>query len=79
MRPDGVSALLGIGVTGAAATALTVTFASFVFGLVVAVATIAAILVRRRQARRSACGDGAAGEVTGPVYVQVLGSPPDRW
>jgi selenocysteine lyase/cysteine desulfurase len=78
MRPDGVSALLGIGVTGAAATALTVTFASFVFGFVVAVATIAA-LVRRRQARRSACGDGAAGEVTGPVYVQVLGGPPDRW
>jgi hypothetical protein len=69
--------LLGIGVTGAAATALTLAFAGLVFGVVVAVATIAAIVVRRRQARRSACGDGAAGEVTGPVSVQLLSTPPD--
>jgi hypothetical protein len=53
--------LLGIGVTGAAATALTLTFAGLVFGVVVAGATIAAIVVRRRrQARRGACG-GACG------------------
>jgi uncharacterized protein (DUF58 family) len=70
--------LLGIGVTGAAATALTMAFAGVVFGLVVAVATIAAIVVRRRQARRSGCGDGAPGEVTGPVAVQLLSTPPDR-
>ena len=70
--------LLGIGVTGAAATALTLTFAGLVFGVVVAVATVAAIVVRRRQARRSTCGDGVAGEVTGPVSVQLLSTPPDR-
>jgi hypothetical protein len=52
------------------------TFRSCVFGLVVVVATLAAIVVRRRLARRSACGDGAA-EVAGPVDVQVLGSPSD--
>jgi hypothetical protein len=70
--------LLGIGVTGAAATALTLTFAGLVFGVVVAAATIAAIVVRRRKARRSACGDAAAGE-TGPVPVELLGTPPDRF
>jgi DNA-binding transcriptional MerR regulator len=73
-----VADLLGVGVTGAAATALTLTFAGLVFGVVVALATVAAIVARRRQARRSTCGDGAAGEVTGPVPVQLLGSPPGR-
>jgi hypothetical protein len=53
------------------------TFAGVVFGVVVAVATIAAIVVRRRQGRRSGCGDGAPGEVTGPVPVQLLSTPPD--
>ena len=70
--------LLGIGVTGAAATALTLTFAGLVFGVVVAIATVAAIVVRRRQARRRACGDGTAGAAAGPVAVQLLGTPPDR-
>lgn len=66
--------LLGIGVTGAAATALTVTFAGVVFGLVVAVATIAAIVARRRQARRSGCGDGAPGR--SPVLWRCSCSAP---
>ena len=70
--------LLGIGVTGAAATALTLTFAGLVFGVVVAVATIAAVVIRRRPARQSVCGDAAAGE-TGPVPVELLGTPPDRF
>src|SRR4051794_41853117 len=44
-------ALLGIGVTGAAATALTAVFAGVVFAVVGAAATVAAVVVRRRQAR----------------------------
>jgi hypothetical protein len=70
--------LLGIGVTGAAATAVTLTFAGLVFGAVVAVVTIAAIVVRRRQDQRRACDDGATGEDTDPVTVQLLSTPPDR-
>ena len=82
VRPPAPSAalltLLGIGVTGAAATALTLTFAGLVFGVVVAVATISAVVIRRRRARQSVCGDAAAGE-TGPVPVELLGTPPDRF
>jgi hypothetical protein len=66
-------ALLGIGVTGAAATALTAAFAGVVFALVVAAATVAAIVVRRRRARAAACSTDA----TGPVPVE-LGHRPDQ-
>ena len=71
--------LLGIGVTGAAATALTLTFAGLVFAVVVAFATIAAVAVRRRQAGQSVCGDATAGEATGPVPLELLETPPDRF
>jgi hypothetical protein len=70
--------LLGIGVTGATATALTLTVAGLVFGVGVAVATIAALVVSRRQGRRNACRDAAAGKVTGPVRLELLDTPPDR-
>jgi hypothetical protein len=69
-----VLTLLGIGLTGAAATAFTVAFAGVIFGLVVAVATIAAVVVRRRRARRSACTSPSAAAAAGPVPVQLLGS-----
>ena len=68
-----VAALLGIGLTGAAATAFTVAFAGVVFALVVAGATVAAVLLRRRRAQRSACGRSGA---AGPVPVE-LGRRPD--
>jgi hypothetical protein len=42
--------LLGIGVSGAAAAGLTAAFAGLVVGLVVAVATVAAVILRRRGA-----------------------------
>ena len=67
-------ALLGIGLTGAAATAFTVAFAGLVFGIVVAMATVAAVVVRRRRARTAACSTGAPG----PVPVQLGGRPDGR-
>ena len=66
--------LLGIGVTGAAATALTAAFAGAVFAVVVAAATVAAVVVRRRRRVRAAgCSTGAPG----PVPVE-LGRRPDQ-
>jgi hypothetical protein len=48
--------LIGLlGVAGFAATALTWAFAGVVFAVVVGVATIAALLVRRSRARKVAC------------------------
>jgi len=70
-------AVLGIGLTGAAATAFTVVFAGLVFGVVVAVATIAAVVLRRRRTRRTA-SDIPAPTVVGPVSVELLRSRPDR-
>ena len=69
-------ALLGIGVTGAAATALTAPFAGVVFALVVAAATVAAIVVRRRRARAAACSTDAPGPV--PVELGRRPDQPDR-
>jgi hypothetical protein len=66
-------ALVGIGVTGAAATALTAAFAGVVFAVVVATATVAAVVVRRRRARVDACSTGAPG----PVPIE-LGPRPDQ-
>jgi hypothetical protein len=65
-----VLTLLGIGVTGAAAAGLTAAFAGLVFGLVVAVATAAAVVVRRRQARLAVCSISAPRAV-GPVHVRL--------
>jgi hypothetical protein len=64
--------LRGIGVTGAAATALTAPFAGAVFAVVVAAATIAAVVVRRRRTRAGARSTGAPG----PVPVE-LGRRPE--
>ena len=68
-----VMALSGIGVTGAAATALTAALAGVVFAVVVAAATIAAVVLRRRRARGGPCSPGAPG----PVSVEV-GRRPDQ-
>jgi hypothetical protein len=66
-------ALLGIGVTGAAATALIAAFAGAVFAVVVAATTVAAVIVRRRRSLADACTPGPPGAV--PVE---LGRRPDR-
>ena len=63
-----VLTLLGLGVTGAAAAGLAVAFAGVVFGLVVAVATVAAVVVGSRRSRPDACGVDAA---PGPVQIEL--------
>jgi hypothetical protein len=70
-------ALLGIGLTGAAATAFAALFAGLVFGLVVAVATVAAVVVRRRRSRLAACSPTATPGAIGPVPIE-LGTRPDQ-
>lgn len=72
-----VLTVLGIGLTGAAATAFTVAFAGLVFGIVVAVATVAAVAVRRRHSKPSQCSATAA-PATGPTPVQLLRSRPEQ-
>jgi hypothetical protein len=53
--------LVGVlGVAGFAATAVTFAFAGVVFALVVGVATVAALLVRRLRARKATCGPTTA-------------------
>jgi hypothetical protein len=69
--------VLGIGLSGAAATAFTVAFAGLVFGIVVAVATVAAVALRRRQGEPGQCPDSGA-PVTGPTPVQLLRSRPEQ-
>ena len=61
-----VLTLFGIGVTGVAAAGLAIAFAGVVFGLVVAVATVAAVVVGRRRARRDACAVDS-----GPVPIEL--------
>jgi hypothetical protein len=65
--------LLGIALTGAAATAFTAAFAGLAFALVVASVTVAAVVVRRRRAAGTACPPASA---AGPVSVE-LGRRPD--
>jgi hypothetical protein len=69
--------LLGIGLTGTAATAFTLAFAGIVFAVVVAIATV---LYRRRQAQRNACTP--TGPDADPVPVELLSTrreePADR-
>ena len=69
-------ALLGIGVTGAAATALTAALAGAVFALVVAAATLAAVVVRRRRMQAGACSTDAPGPV--PVELRRRPDEPER-
>jgi hypothetical protein len=68
-----VLTLLGIGVTGAAAMGLAAAFAGVVFAVVVAGATIAAVLLGRRQARPDAC---AVNSVPAAVSIE-LGQRPE--
>jgi hypothetical protein len=68
-----VMSLLGIALTGAAATAFTAAFAGLAFALVIASVTVAAVVVRRRRAARTPCPPGQA---AGPVPVE-LGRRPD--
>jgi hypothetical protein len=68
-----VMSLLGIALTGAAATAFTAAFAGVAFALVVASVTVTAIVVRRRRAAHAACPPAPA---AGPVPVE-LGRRPD--
>jgi hypothetical protein len=68
--------LLGIGLTGAAATAFTVAFAGIVFGVVVAAATVATVLYRRRQPRGTACASAGTDTAAGPVPVELLSTRP---
>jgi hypothetical protein len=72
--------LMGIGLTGAAATAFTLAFAGIVFGVVVALATVAAVLYRRRQAQRSACAAPGDHDSTGagPVPIKLRATPEDH-
>jgi hypothetical protein len=67
-------ALLGIGVTGAAATTLTVVLAGLVFASVVAGATVAASITRRRRSQGACTGAPAP---PGPVPVE-LGFRPEE-
>jgi hypothetical protein len=57
-----------LGVAGFAATAATLAFAGVVFAIVVGVASLAAVLVRRSQSRQVAC---ATTDGTGPVNLQL--------
>jgi hypothetical protein len=68
-----VMSLLGIALTGAAATAFTAAFAGLAFALVVASVTVAAVVVRRRRTARATCPPAPA---AGPVPVE-LGQRPD--
>jgi hypothetical protein len=64
-----VAALLGIGMTGAVATAFALVFAGGVFALVVTGATVTAVVLRRRRARQNACASAVG--PTGPVPVEL--------
>jgi hypothetical protein len=68
-----VMGLLGIALTGAAATAFAPAFAGLVFALVIAAVTVAAIVVRRRRTASTSCPPAPA---AGPVPVE-LGRRPE--
>ena len=57
-----------LGVAGFAATAATLAFAGVVFAIVVGVASLAAVLVRRSRSRQVAC---AFPEGAGPVELEL--------
>jgi hypothetical protein len=67
-----VLTLLGLGLTGAAATAFAVAFAGMVFGLVVAIATVTAGVTLRRRGRSTASPDHVP---AGPVHVELTARP----
>ena len=57
-----------LGVAGFTATAVTFAFAGVAFALVVGVAAVTALLLRRSRARQTACGPT---EREGPVPVEL--------
>jgi len=69
-----VLALLGIAGAGLAATVATIAFAGLVFGLVVAAATLGAIVLKRRRDAGATCPPSESG----PVEVFLSGRPADR-
>lgn len=58
-----------LGVAGFAATAVTFAFAGVVFAVVVGLATVAAVLVRRRRSRHASCAVPAADAAPVPVEL----------
>ena len=71
-----VLGILGLAGAGAAATAATFAFAGTVFALVVGIASVAGVLMRRRSQRAGPTA-GAQGAVpqTGPVLVDLAPGP----
>ncbi|PKH41744.1 hypothetical protein SAMN05192575_109128 [Nocardioides alpinus] len=74
-----VLGLFGLATVGTAATMATLLFAGTVFALVVGVAMLAGVLLRRR-AQRAAVVSGATCAVpsAGPVHVDLTASPDSR-
>jgi hypothetical protein len=76
-----VLGILGLAGAGAAATAATFAFAGTVFALVVGVAALAGVLMRRRAQNAALASDAACGTTpTGPVAIDLITGPtgPDR-
>jgi hypothetical protein len=63
-----------LGLAGFAATAVTFAFAGVVFAVVVGLASVAAVLVRRSRVRRAICTPPPA---AGGVLVPLGGTTPD--
>jgi len=72
-----VLGLLGLAGAGAAATMATFVFAGTMFALVVGVAALAGVLVRRRATQQATSGTGAAcgTGTTGPVPIDLIRGP----
>lgn len=69
-----VLALLGIAGAGLAATVATIAFAGVVFGVVVAAATLGAIVLKRRRDAAATCQPSERG----PVEVSLSARPNDH-
>jgi hypothetical protein len=68
-------ALLGIAGAGLAATVATIAFAGLVFGLVVGIAAIAAVVIRRRRDTTIAVTSACEPPTSGPVEVSLTSRP----
>ena len=64
-----------LGVAGFAATAVTLAFAGVVFAGVVGLATVGAVLMRRRRVRRASCAARPAGAVAVELGLMRIGDP----
>jgi hypothetical protein len=69
-------ALLGIAGAGLAATVATIAFAGLVFGIVIGVATIAAVVIKRRRDTAATKTSVCEPPVSGPVEVSLISRPP---